>query len=310
MNQSDDLRVQASHSNGFISRIELVYLDVLNQFHRVPMDWKGGPDFIWAVSTSALTPSSLPDTLFYYFDFFSPLERRTKITGEHVVPLLSFDDGILLSSQLLGSQLIRWQWTGPTVDMADSFEIWSGDDLLMTTPKTFIDIPIDFCEPYQIISVRAHLPKNAPHPKAGEFSLFSSAGERFFAPNISLTHQVALDHMRACLPINPEDDLGLFSEFIPQFDPGAPLTNHDVLNWMLFWMYDYSPPQLRFEELKLLFMGIGFLTLDDFNSSAPRSSEALFYHLITRMRHESHFFEKTLRILHVIDLVRNGDPAL
>jgi len=198
----DTLNLSAQVDNGhqMVNQVLAQYFDNKGIRHRISLP-RNPRTTLGTIDFSANLPADLlpPDHVVYQFSTHTPYQ--TIESPIFAIPVLALDRGISLKGTLVNNKEILWSWSGPTVDMGTSYELYDGDGdkLITTTTDRHFTIPVNDCNKYQIVKLRVFIKPGAAHPRAGQWSLFSRAGEEYLGPTGTPTEQEGIEKLVQCL---------------------------------------------------------------------------------------------------------------
>ena len=192
---------------------------------------------------------------------------------------------------------VTWTLSGDTVAMGSKYEIYYGGDEppgdkplkeLSASQKVFTIPIVGECDQYQIIKARVWVRAGQPHPKQGDWSLFSPSFEFFDegANRDSVTEEVGVRKMIGCLE---KPAYETYDAFIKSGIVGYSATRNLNLNTLLYYLTAISDPLLkdvvevksRYGLLYLFMNVINQTEYDTYSADSTNIPLKLVYKVIT-----------------------------
>lgn len=222
LGQTIPMEVSLKNYSKAINAIEMIYKNKDGIFHSLPLiHQRNSSNSQGLIYRGEFFPEDISEDHFsYYISVHTPYSSTGKSTSLMTLPVNIYDDGIILIPKLLNEKEVLWSWSGPTVEKGSKFELWSGDELLITTDKKQHLIPLNECNRYQIMQVKVIFPD-------GTKSFSSKPHEYYTDSNKSdsvINEKKAAELMIKCIQKKNMDHYLKLAKAVPGFNANLPLS--------------------------------------------------------------------------------------
>lgn len=297
-----DFEIDVHANNSFINLIELGYSGIDGKSYTYPMvhqrHFSGNSIHRYM---ARIPQDHLYEDFAYEVRIYTPFNYVDHFNTNLDQTLVSIDEGIHLVGQKVissGTEGVMWKWSGPTVAMGKSFELWSGDTQIAEikdASKRQFFVPSNECNLYQVAKVRVKLKSSADHPNAGGFSLFSREAEYFTGTDLPINQKELVELGMKCLNNAEVTSMSAFLRSKPSEYQSTELANLVAGSAILTRLMDrVAYADSSTSNFAKNFNRLGYLSDDDYGQHWEGKTtplRSIFYKMITKINNSSRFLE-------------------
>ncbi len=287
LDDSISLEIELENKEKTINGVEVEFKNADNEQASVSLVRQVNPNVSGRLKYEGKIPEHMLSADYFTYRIKVHTPYRS-IGGEGVtasLPIHLYDDGIVLTAELIDDENVLWTWSGSTVDEGKSFEVWMGDELLETTSQKSYIIPLNDCNHYQIMQIKVIFEDNAKSNPSRPYEFYAD-----LVGGGTLTEKDGVELMFNCIEDPIVADYAQFTSSTPEFNPDQNLDFEPALFYFSKLIHSdvWHTVELDSGYYGVLYYIMNFINKDQYVEYDLESTElnrSLIYKLITRVNH-------------------------